>query len=346
MVPMIRAASLRGFAELVNGLGGDADALLARFGIAGEVLDLDGGLIPITANDLVLDAAANELGCPDLGLRLAHAQDLSVLGPLAVAIEASSTVAEALRHASQYMFVHSPALSVGVEADPYGSRGVVALTYRKDLHESPYSPQAMELGLGLFQRVALMLVGSPSGLRSVEVPHQPLSPVRRYTGFFGTDVRFGRPTGALRVERHVLDMRFATADEAIRRLAVEYLGAHYADPGREVSTRVRRALSGILGSAPAVLPAVARLLSVHPRTLQRQLAGEGTTFEAVLDEVRRDAAHRYLTTTGLPLGQVAALVGFSEQSTLSHAVRRWYGASPREVRRAARSTAHRAELSH
>ncbi|GAA3885095.1 AraC family transcriptional regulator [Streptomyces sedi] len=334
MVPMIRAASLRGFVALVDGLGGDAEALLARFGVASSALESDEGLIPITANDLVLDSAAAELDCPDLGLRLAEAQDLSILGPLAVAIEASSTVAEALRLASRYMFVHSPALSVGVGADPYGSPGVVALTYRKDPRESPYSPQATELGLGLFQRVALALVGTPSGLRSVEIPHQPLSPVERYTAFFGVDVRFGRPEGALRVERRVLDERFATADETIRELAAAHLADTYADPGRAVSTQVKRALAGTLGTAPPALSGVARLLAVHPRTLQRRLAAEGTTFEAVLDEARREAAHRYITTTALPLGQVAALVGFSEQSTLSHAVHRWYGTSPRALRRA------------
>ncbi|MFD4371038.1 AraC family transcriptional regulator [Streptomyces sp. NPDC058486] len=333
---MIRAASLRGFVPLVERLGGDADGLLGRFGLTRHLLESDEALIPITANDLVLDAAAEGLGCADLGLRLAEEQDLSVLGPLAVVIEASSTVSEALASASRYMFVHSPALSVGVEADPRGHRGVVALTYRKDLHESPYSPQAMELGLGLFCRVAEMLVGGRTGLRSVEVPHQPLSPVSRYTGFFGADVTFGRPAAALRVERHLLDERFATADEAIRLLAVEYLSGHYTDPGRTVSTQVRRALAGGLGITPPAIAGVARLLSVHPRTLQRRLAAEGTTFEAVLDGVRRDAVHRHLTTTDLPLGRIAVLVGFTEQSTLSHAVRRWYGASPRELRRAAR----------
>jgi AraC-like DNA-binding protein len=77
---------------------------------------------------------------------------------------------------------------------------------------------------------------------------------------------------------------------------------------------------------------VAHLFSVHPRTLQRQLAAEGTTFEEVLDGVRREEARRYLTTTDLPLGQVAALVAFSEQSSLSHACRRWFDATPRALR--------------
>ncbi|MFF2083425.1 AraC family transcriptional regulator [Nocardia sp. NPDC058176] len=341
MGPMIRAASLRGFVPLVEQLGGDADRLLARFGLARGDLDSDEGLISITANDLVLDAAAAELGCPDLGLRLAEAQDVSILGPLAVVIEASSTAAEALVFASKYMFVHSPALSIGVEPDPRGRRGIAALTYRKELHESPYSPQAIELGLGVFYQVAVMLMGNREGLLSVEIPHRPLSPVARYTEFFGAGVAFGRPAAALRVQRDRLDDRFATANEAIRRLALQYLAGNYPDPTRKVSTQVRRALSKSLGSAPPTIGRVARLLAVHPRTLQRQLAAEQTTFETVLDDVRRDAAHRYLTTTDLPLGQVATRLGFTEQSTLSHAVRRWYGVSPRDLRRGSR-----ADLSH
>lgn len=330
---MIRTASLRGFVPLVDELGGDADALLARFGIPLQALEFDDGLISITAHDRMLDAAAAQLGCPDLGLRLAERQDLGVLGPLAVAIESSSTVAEALQSASRFMFVHSPALSVGVRPDPRGRRGVVALTYRKDLRESFYSPQAMELGLGLFHQVAALLVGGIMGLRSVEIPHRPLSPVQRYLDFFGADVKFGSPTGALCVERRMLDGRFRSANASIRQLALDHLTRHYPESSGKVSARVRLALADSLGTAPPALATVARLLATHPRTLQRQLAREETTFEAILDDVRRGAAHRFITGTRLPFSQVTTLVGFSGQATLSHAVRRWYGMSPRALRR-------------
>ncbi|MEU8708457.1 AraC family transcriptional regulator [Streptomyces sp. NPDC048565] len=334
MGPMIRAASLRGFVPLVRELGGDADALLTRFGIPREPLESDEGLVSITAHDRMLDAAAEQLACPDLGLRLAERQDLSVLGPLAVAIESSATVAEALDCASRFMFVHSPALNIDVAPDPRGRRGVVAVTYRKDLRESVYSPQAMELGLGLFHRVASLLLGGLTGLRSVELPHAPVSPVRRYVDFFGRDVRFGAATGALCVERHLLDEHFVSADEAIRRIALDHLTLDFRAPGNTVATKVRLALAETLGTVPPRLDNVARLLRTHPRTLQRRLAEEGTSFEALLGGVRREAAHRWITCTELPLGQVAALTGFAEQSSLAHAVRRWYGVSPRELRRA------------
>lgn len=337
MGPMIRAASLRGFAPLVRDLGGDPGDLCRRFGIDAAALESDEALVPITGHDLMLDTAAREHDCPDLGLRLAEWQDITILGPIAVAIEASSTVWEALAVASRFMFIHSPALSVGVEPDPRGAQGVVALTYRKDLRESTYSPQGMELGLGLMHRIAVSILGNRYGLRSVEISHAPLSPVDRYVSYFGVDVRFGHEVAALRAMSSVLDETFESANAAIHARAVAHLAARHVDPRTTSAAQVRLVVADLLGSAPASLTGVARLLQIHPRTLQRYLADEGTTFEEVVDSVRREAARRYLTTTDLPISQIAALVGFGEQSTLTRAVRRWEGRSPRTVRREARA---------
>ncbi|KGN30141.1 transcriptional regulator [Knoellia sinensis KCTC 19936] len=338
MGPMIRAASLRGFAPLVRELGGEPDELCRRFGIEPAALESDDALVPITEHDLMLDAAALELGCPDLGLRLASWQDITILGPLAVAIEASSTVWEALACASRFMFIHSPALSVGLEPDPRGVPGVLALTYRKDLRESTYSPQGIELGLGLMHRIAVSILGERYGLRSVDVSHAPLSPVGRYVEHFGVeDVRFGTDVAAMRAMSAVLDETFEGANAAIHTRAVAHLTSRHVDPRTTVGTQVRLAVADLLGSAPASLSTIARLLQTHPRTLQRHLAKEGTTFDAVVDSVRREAAHRYLTTTDLPMTQISSLLGFGEQSTLTRAVRRWEGRSPRAVRRDARA---------
>lgn len=330
---LIRAASLRGFGPLVEDQGGDPVDLFQRFRIPPSVLADDDGLISITAHDLMLDAAADELDCPDLGLRLAERQDLDILGPLAVAIESSATVTEALECVTRFMFVHSPALRIGVEDDPQGVVGVVAVTYRKDLRESPYSPQAMELGLALLLRISAAMLGGIEGLRSVELPHAPISPVARYAEVFGVTTRFHASTAALRLDRHVLDARFSAADEAIRAVALAYLEANHTNPEGLAAVRVRGALAEGLGTVPPSLTQVARLLAVHPRTLQRRLAGEGTSFGLVLDDVRRVAAARYIMGTDVPFARVAPLLGFSEQSALTRAVRRWYGVSPRRLRR-------------
>lgn len=333
--PVIRAASLRGFEPLVRALGGDPQEYLHRFSISPVTLHTDDALIAITDHDLMLDTVARELACPDFGLRLAESQDATILGPLALAIEASANVEEAVQCASRFLFVHSPALSISVEPDPRGARGIVVVTYRKDLSESPYSPQAIELGMGLLYRIAVSLLGTRQGLQSVQIPHAPLSPVARYLEFFGVDVKFGGTTAALRIPRQILDRPFSSANHAIRQMAWGYLAAQHPDPDHLLSVQVRRAVAGSLGFSAAVpsLSSTARLLGLHPRTLQRRLADEGATHEAILDDVRREAARRWILTTDLPLIQISHLLGFSEQSSLTHAATRWFGVTPRQLRR-------------
>ena len=78
---------------------------------------------------------------------------------------------------------------------------------------------------------------------------------------------------------------------------------------------------------------IAALLGIHPRTLQRRLREEGTSFEAIKDTVRRDTALHYLRERRLPLVHVAQALGYAEVSTLSRSCHRWFAASPRQLRK-------------
>jgi AraC-like DNA-binding protein len=335
MEPMVRAAGLRGLPALVDALGGDGAALLARFRIAPDALTSDDAVIRASAAGRVLETAAAELSCPDLGLRLAGQQSTAVLGPLAIAIENSPTFGAALDCASRFLFVHSAALRVAQVPDPCGEPGVVGILYAGSEAE-PLPPQVVDLGLGLLHRIIRLLHDGAYGLRSVHLPHPPLAPVDRYTRFFGADVRFDRDAAVLRVPQSLAATPLPGGNRVLRDVALEYMSSHFPAPGHAVADRVRKVLTQSLGSSPVDIAAIARLLQTHPRTLQRQLAAEDTTFESILDDVRRAAAYRLITQTGLPLTQVTAMVGLAEQSALSRAARRWFGVAPRELRRAAR----------
>ncbi len=134
----------------------------------------------------------------------------------------------------------------------------------------------------------MLLAGGPYGLRSVHLPHPPLAPEERYPEFFGADVRFERPAAVLRVPADLASRpaRRRRRDACGRSPSTTWR-ATSTGPGRTVTDRVRAALTRSLGTGPARIGSVARLLRMHPRTLQRHLASEGTTFETVLDEVRR-----------------------------------------------------------
>jgi len=77
---------------------------------------------------------------------------------------------------------------------------------------------------------------------------------------------------------------------------------------------------------------VAASVGITVRTLQRRLAGAGTTYSRLLQAVRRDEACRVLRETNLPISAVAAMLGYSEPSAFSRAFHRWCGMSPRRFR--------------
>lgn len=329
-MPLIRSAGLRGFRATVAELGGSAETYARAAGLPIAALDADDLLVADHAMGHVLEIAADALACPDLGLRIAARQDLGMLGPLALAIQSSATLAEALECTNRYLFVHAQALSLSAEPDPYGVAGVGALRYGLPPGR-PAPVQGTDLGLGFLHRAICFLVG-PYGLRSVELPYHPPAPLAAYETFFGAPVRTGCSAAMLRVPAGLDSRPLDGSDAHLRNLALAFLAEQAPHEQVDLVQRVSAALTQSLGTAPAEIGTVARLLNVHPRTLQRQLRRCDTTFAAILDEVRRQAARRYLTGTDLPLSQVAGLLGLAEQSALTRCCRRWWSATPTAIR--------------
>jgi AraC-like DNA-binding protein len=79
-------------------------------------------------------------------------------------------------------------------------------------------------------------------------------------------------------------------------------------------------------------PKIAGALGMSERTLQRRLAAEGTSFQRLLDDTRRELAQQYLGQRNVSLADTAYLLGFSDQSSFFRAARRWFGTSPRHHR--------------
>jgi AraC-like DNA-binding protein len=71
-----------------------------------------------------------------------------------------------------------------------------------------------------------------------------------------------------------------------------------------------------------------------PRTLQRRLAAEGTSFQQELDHLRKTMATATLLDARSPVNEVAFLLGYSEPSTFYRSFKRWTGKTPEEFRRA------------
>ena len=102
---------------------------------------------------------------------------------------------------------------------------------------------------------------------------------------------------------------------------------------------VEAAVEPLLPNGPVRIGGVARALGLSRQTLYRRLRAEGTTFERLLDGVRRRLALELVRDPGVAVKDAAYRLGFSDPAAFSRAFKRWTGASPQAMRNGAAAAA-------
>ena len=92
-------------------------------------------------------------------------------------------------------------------------------------------------------------------------------------------------------------------------------------------------------ASPERLPSLGDIASsqhVSPRTLIRRLKRGGTSYRAILEEVRRILAVDYLLHSGMSVASIAFRLAYHDPSNFGRAFRSWFGISPGRYRARAR----------
>jgi AraC-like DNA-binding protein len=170
---------------------------------------------------------------------------------------------------------------------------------------------------------------TPLRPRRLELIRRPanVAMLRRH---FRCELRFNAPHDLLVFDEAALALPMVNRNAQL--LAVLLPGLERAvghtDDARTLIDDVRVALSEtICGDRPAIAK-VAKSLGMSARTMQRRLGELDTTYQDVLDGVRRQSARRLLTSTDLPIGEVAFVLGFEEVNSFTRAFHAWEGTTP------------------
>lgn len=150
-----------------------------------------------------------------------------------------------------------------------------------------------------------------------------------YTDYFGVAVQPGDFSG-LRFSAVDARRPFLTANDAMWSIFEPELRKRMDDlkPESPFTERVRACLIEILASGQYSSKSVANRLAVSPRTLQRRLKDEGTSFQKILDDLREELALHYLRNSDYTTGQIAFLLGYEEPNSFFRAFRGWTGLTP------------------
>ena len=171
--------------------------------------------------------------------------------------------------------------------------------------------------------------------RRVCFSHPAPGDPREHETFFDCEVRFDSDYDGLEFDRDTLAIPLPSADVDLSRLLVEHLHAVAGDPPASLEGRVRQAICRRLGKQTLAMAPLAQELGMSPRTLRRRLLEQQTSYNDILDHVRRELADELLGDPDHKVSEIAFLLGFSDASAFHRAYVRWTGNTPASRRRPA-----------
>lgn len=196
-----------------------------------------------------------------------------------------------------------------------------------------------ELLLRVFWRVLAWLAGGRLPVQRFAFAFDQPAHAQSYKKLFPGQVLFQQPRSAFWLNTTDLQAPVRRDQSALRNfLADAQICIMLPQLGDDtVSARVRAHLLQTKPRWPD-LDECAESLHMAASTLQRRLANEGTSFRAIKDSLRRDAAIARLHGSRVPLGTLADELGFADSAAFQRAFKIWTGVAPGTLRRTPRAT--------
>jgi AraC-like DNA-binding protein len=293
-----------------------------------DALDPDRRL-PLETVHRMLETAVSMSGDPDIGLKAARECTPGDGGVLDYAISSASTVRDAIDAAVRYVRLVNDALELRFET--IGAEAVVRVENRIAMPRAAMDYQMGAIHSGFSHIWASGAAATARVLLSYAAP----ADTSEYAPTFGNlPIEFGAPFSGFVFDAACLGGRLASADSRLHDVIVRQAEQMLEElpRARPLTERVRSALLIELAGGNPSVTQVAPRLHMSPRTLERRLEREGTTFSNVLDDLRKRLALRYVASKELELAEIAFLLGFSQTTAFHRAFKRWTGETPLNYR--------------
>ena len=321
----MHSANLRGMFGALERLGYDIDLLLAPFGFSRADLDDPDGRLPAQACTEIFAAIKRERRVKNLALCIAVETPIGAYPLLDYLICSSESVGDGLKQLARYLGLVNPAvrLSFHEEEDPI-----------RVLVEGPIDPFTVELTVSLSVLRLTHESGDQLQVARICFRHEP-DDASVFQSVFHSEIETQSSWSGFALTREAWGLPLGRRDPLLRnwleRKARQILASQAAQEG--VAMEVRRLLAVPASGSSMSIGDVARRLAMRSRTLQRRLSAEGTSFDILREEMRKQTAEIFLADRTLSVGEVAFLLGFSEPGAFHRAFKRWHNITPDAFRK-------------
>jgi AraC-like DNA-binding protein len=206
-----------------------------------------------------------------------------------------------------------------------------------ELHEKAPGGRvfAHEVLLMLVHGVSCWLVGRRIPVLRAQFSYPEPAHSAEYRSMYSTQLSFRADCTALVFQSAHLDLPIVQNEHTLKdflRTAPENILVKYKNASSLAARTRRRLRQSLPGSLPE-FEALAAEMNITAATFRRRLHDEGTSYQAIKDQLRRDLAISHLTHSDRSALEIGLELGFSERSAFHRAFKKWTGASPGEFRR-------------
>lgn len=308
----------------LTALGVDVERVLAHARVARSRFEASRAKLTVQEFFALWRALEEAGGSPDLGLRIGLRAEPHQLDVSSLAAIHSDTLGDALAKFSRYKrVVCGEEVSIDVVNDE------ARLRFHWVHVEEKQPMMLVDTTFASLVSLAAHGFGAPvTPIRISLARRRSRETSAMFRDTFHCPIHFDAPVDELVLDASLLAKPFITRNADVVAMLVPSLESALAETKRSLADDARAALAKrMTGERPSV-EKLAHELRLSPRTLQRRLGELGTSYQKLLDDVRRDASRRLLASTDLDAGEVAFLLGFEEVNSFSRAFHGWEGATP------------------
>lgn len=273
-------------------------------------------------------------GDPGIGFDVGHLVQPQDLGITGYAVLSSRNMRQVLSLWSRYSGPLVGMIS-RMDLSEDASGGLDAEVMQPDRTDPIYAFCVEELMAMMF-KLGAQLAGSPPEVDRVEFSYPAPRHSYLYHELFRCPVRFDGARTAAFLTRDWLDRPSSSNDEEFNRICVSHCGKilYQIEHTASVASRIRSLLLRNPRDIPK-MEAVAQSLGQSARSLRRHLQNEGSSYQQIVDEFRRDLAVEYLNSTHMSVKEIAYALGYADHAAFRKAFKTWTGQPPVEFRAAA-----------
>jgi AraC-like DNA-binding protein len=323
--PVMAINYMASLATLLNKRGVSSKDFLEGSGISVQSLENPEALISPYQYETLIENALYLSNEPALGLFLGQHHNITTHGLLGQAVLTSPNMEKALRVTLRYIKTRNQLINLDVEVKGKS----VTLLFDVSIVSERSRRFFLESMISGIRSIWKLLLGEDMSATEINLQFPAPEYYPLYEQMLKAPVAFNQEINSMRFPKNSLHRAFILSNPLLANIAEQQCEAllNSLTHSKGLPVRIRQHLLKNPGQFPK-LDALAEEFNIHPRTLRRRLRNLNTSYQEILDDVRKRLALQYLHTTNWTIDEIAYQLGYGDPSNFRQAFKKWTGNPP------------------